>query len=162
MCKSNRIEFFWEPLWSNLFDAEDDFHKNNRGDVILLGLDGTFILVDVMSVGPCNVSNERLAYSEIHYALSNIENFKIKIYGERLSKLSTQQQAKYNLYPFVFALFGSLAHTSLRFVADFEMIVKQGITRNFNSFFWQNRMVFSIFKGMLNLFLMLGFLWISL
>ncbi|KAL0219394.1 hypothetical protein P9112_005047 [Eukaryota sp. TZLM1-RC] len=34
MCKSHRIESFLEPLLSNLFDAEDDFRKNNRGDVI--------------------------------------------------------------------------------------------------------------------------------
>ncbi|KAL0214240.1 hypothetical protein P9112_006424 [Eukaryota sp. TZLM1-RC] len=49
MCKSYRIESFLEPLLSNLFDAENDFHKNNRGDVILPGLDGSFIFIG------CNV-----------------------------------------------------------------------------------------------------------
>ncbi|KAL0218625.1 hypothetical protein P9112_004278 [Eukaryota sp. TZLM1-RC] len=43
MCKFYKIESFLEPLLSNLIDTEDDFHKNNRGDVILPGLDGTFI-----------------------------------------------------------------------------------------------------------------------
>ncbi|KAL0218630.1 hypothetical protein P9112_004283 [Eukaryota sp. TZLM1-RC] len=42
-CKSHRIESFLEPLLSSLFDTDHDFHKNNRGDVILPGLDGTFI-----------------------------------------------------------------------------------------------------------------------
>ncbi|KAL0215588.1 hypothetical protein P9112_007772 [Eukaryota sp. TZLM1-RC] len=102
MWKSHRIESFLEPLLSNLFDTEDDFHKNNRGDVILPGLDGAFILVDVMSVDLCNFSNERLANSEIHNLLSNAENFKIKKYSEPLFKLSTRQHAKYNLSPFVF------------------------------------------------------------
>ncbi|KAL0213684.1 hypothetical protein P9112_005868 [Eukaryota sp. TZLM1-RC] len=125
MCKFHRIESFLEPLLSNLFDAEDDFHKNKRGDVILPGLDGTFILVDVLSVDPCNVSNERLANSEIHNPHLNPENFKIKKFNEPLSKLSSQQHAKYNLYPFVFSLFGSLAPTALRFLKDFEMIVKR-------------------------------------
>ncbi|KAL0208630.1 hypothetical protein P9112_011217 [Eukaryota sp. TZLM1-RC] len=78
MCKSHRIEAFLEPLLSNLFDAEDDFHQNNRGDVKLPDLDGSFILLDVMSVDPCNASNERIANSEIHIALSNAENFQIK------------------------------------------------------------------------------------
>ncbi|KAL0205889.1 hypothetical protein P9112_001196 [Eukaryota sp. TZLM1-RC] len=78
MCKSHRIESFLEPLLSNLFDAENHFHKNNRGDVILPGLDGSFILLDVMSVDPCNASNERLVNSEIHNPLSNAENFKFK------------------------------------------------------------------------------------
>ncbi|KAL0214837.1 hypothetical protein P9112_007021 [Eukaryota sp. TZLM1-RC] len=65
-------------LLSSLFDTEDDFHKNNRGDVILPGLDGTSILLDVMSVDHCNVSNERLDHSEIHNSLSNAENSKSK------------------------------------------------------------------------------------
>ncbi|KAL0226671.1 hypothetical protein P9112_013995 [Eukaryota sp. TZLM1-RC] len=78
MCKSHRIESFLEPLLSNLFDAEDDFRKNNRGDVNLYGLGGTFILFDVMSVDPCSVSNEMLANSEGHNPLSNVEIFKIK------------------------------------------------------------------------------------
>ncbi|KAL0214954.1 hypothetical protein P9112_007138 [Eukaryota sp. TZLM1-RC] len=151
MCKSHRIESFLEPLLSNLFDAENDFHKNNRGDVILPGLDGSFILLDVMSVDPCNASNERLVNSEIHNPLSNAENFKFKKYNEPLSKLASLQHAKYNLYPFVFSLFGSLAPTALRFFDDFEMIVKRRTGRNFNRLFWQNRIVFSIFKGMLKM-----------
>ncbi|KAL0223019.1 hypothetical protein P9112_002409 [Eukaryota sp. TZLM1-RC] len=106
MCKSHRIESFLEPLMSNLFDTDDDSHKNNRGDVILPGLDGSFILLDVMSVDPCNASNERLVNSESHNPLSNGENFKIKKYNERLYKMSSQQHAKYNLCPFVFSLFG--------------------------------------------------------
>ncbi|KAL0219399.1 hypothetical protein P9112_005052 [Eukaryota sp. TZLM1-RC] len=138
MCKSHRIESFLEPLLSNLFDAENDFHKNNRGDVILPGLDGSFILLDVMSVDPCNASNERLVNSEIHNPLSNAENFKFKKYNEPLSKLTSLQHAKYNLYPFVFSLFGSLAPTALRFLDDFEMIVKRRTGRNFNRLFWQN------------------------
>ncbi|KAL0227192.1 hypothetical protein P9112_014516 [Eukaryota sp. TZLM1-RC] len=136
MCKSHRIESFLEPLLSNLFDAENDFHKNNRGDVILPGLDGSFILLDVMSVDPCNASNERLVNSEIHNPLSNAENFKFKKYNEPLSKLASLQHAKYNLYPFVFSLFGSLAPTALRFLDDFEMIVKRRTGRNFNRLKW--------------------------
>ncbi|KAL0223515.1 hypothetical protein P9112_002905 [Eukaryota sp. TZLM1-RC] len=150
MCKSHTIEFFLEPLLSNLFDTEDDFHKNNRGDVLLPGLDGTFILLGVMSVDPCNASNERLVNSEIHNPLSNAESFKIKKYNEPLSKLSSQQHAKYYLYPFVFSLFGSLAPTAIPFLADFKLNVKR-TNRNFNRLFWQNRIVFSIFKGMLRI-----------
>ncbi|KAL0225810.1 hypothetical protein P9112_013134 [Eukaryota sp. TZLM1-RC] len=151
MCKSHRIESFLEPLLSNLYDTEDDFHNNNRGDVIIPGLDGSFTLLDVMSVDRCNVSNERLANSEIHYPRSNAENFKIKKYNEPLSQLSSQQHAKFNLYPFLFSLFGSLASTAIRFSADFEIIVKRKTNRNFNRLFCQNRIVFSIFKGMLKM-----------
>ncbi|KAL0206897.1 hypothetical protein P9112_012608 [Eukaryota sp. TZLM1-RC] len=151
MCKSHRIECFLEPLLSNLFDTEDDFHKNNRGDVISPGLDGSFTLLDIMSVDLCNASNERLVNSEIHKPLLNAENFKFKKYNGPLSKLASSQHAKYNLYPFVFSLFGSLAPTALRFLDDFEMIVKRRTNKNFNRLFWQNRIVFSIFKGMLRM-----------
>ncbi|KAL0227313.1 hypothetical protein P9112_014637 [Eukaryota sp. TZLM1-RC] len=104
-----------------------------------------------MSVDPFNASNERLVNSEIHNPLSNAENFKIKKYNERLSKLFSQQRAKNNLYPFVFSLFGSLASTADRFLADFELIVKRRTNRYFNTLFWQNSIVFNIFKGMLKM-----------
>ncbi|KAL0226440.1 hypothetical protein P9112_013764 [Eukaryota sp. TZLM1-RC] len=74
VCKSHGIESSLKPLFSNLFDTEDDFHKNHGCDVILPGLDGSFILLDVMSVDPCYASNERLANSEIHYPLSKAVN----------------------------------------------------------------------------------------
>ncbi|KAL0226596.1 hypothetical protein P9112_013920 [Eukaryota sp. TZLM1-RC] len=72
-----------------------------------------------MAVDPCNASNERLVNPEIHNPFSNAENFKIKKYNEPLSKLSSQQHAKYNLYTFVFSLFGSLAPTAIRFFGRF-------------------------------------------
>ncbi|KAL0216209.1 hypothetical protein P9112_008393 [Eukaryota sp. TZLM1-RC] len=61
ICKFHRIESFLEPLLSNLFDTEDYFHKNNRGDVILPGFDGTFILLDVMVTSP-GIVRGRLFY----------------------------------------------------------------------------------------------------
>ncbi|KAL0214145.1 hypothetical protein P9112_006329 [Eukaryota sp. TZLM1-RC] len=145
-CKSCRIESFLKPLLSNVFDT-DDFHKNNRGDVILPGLDGSFILLDVMSVDPCNASNERLVNSEIHNPLANAENFKIKKYNEPLSKLASLQHAKYNLYLFVFSLFGSLAPTALRFLEDFEMIVKRRTGRNSTDCFGKIELCFLFFRG---------------
>ncbi|KAL0208765.1 hypothetical protein P9112_011352 [Eukaryota sp. TZLM1-RC] len=94
MCKTHRIESFLDPLLSNVFNAENDVSKNDGDYVILHGIDGTFILVDVMSVDPCHVSNERLTNSKI--PLSNAENFKIKNYSEALSKLFTQQHSLLN------------------------------------------------------------------
>ncbi|KAL0208158.1 hypothetical protein P9112_010745 [Eukaryota sp. TZLM1-RC] len=142
MCKSHKFESFFET---------SVVKYNNGGDAILPGSDGSFILLDVMPVDPCNVSNEMLVNSEIHNPLSNAENFKFKKYNEPLSKLASLQHAKYNLYPFVFSLFGSLAPTALRFLDDFEMIVKRRTGRNFNRLFWQNRIVFFIFQGMLKM-----------
>ncbi|KAL0218934.1 hypothetical protein P9112_004587 [Eukaryota sp. TZLM1-RC] len=96
------------------------FKRKNRGDVFLHRLDGTFILVDVMFFNPCNVFYEKLANSEVRNPLSNAKSFKIKKYTEHLSKLSTQHHAKYNLYPFVYSLFGSLAPTALPMMAEFN------------------------------------------
>ncbi|KAL0219448.1 hypothetical protein P9112_005101 [Eukaryota sp. TZLM1-RC] len=104
-----------------------------------------------MSVDPCNASDESLVNSEIHNPVSNAENLKFKKYNELLSKLSSQQHAKYNLYPFGFSLFGSLAPTALRFLDDFEMIVKRRTNKNFHRLFWRNRIAVFIFKGMLKM-----------
>ncbi|KAL0207607.1 hypothetical protein P9112_012235 [Eukaryota sp. TZLM1-RC] len=144
---SQRIESFLEPLLSALFDTEDDFHKNNRGDVILAGLDGTFNFLNVLSIDICTASNERLAHSGIHNLRSNAENFKIKKYSEPLSKLSSQQYAKYNLYPLVFFLFGSLAPTAIRFLANFEMIVKRRTNRNSTDCFGKIELCFLFLKN---------------
>ncbi|KAL0215099.1 hypothetical protein P9112_007283 [Eukaryota sp. TZLM1-RC] len=72
-------------------------------------------------------------------------------YSEPFSKMSTQQLVKYNKYPFVFSLIGSLAPTAIRFSANFETIVKRRTNRKFNRLFCQNRIVFSILKGMLKM-----------
>ncbi|KAL0209968.1 hypothetical protein P9112_010052 [Eukaryota sp. TZLM1-RC] len=104
-----------------------------------------------MSVDPCNASNERLVNSEFIILFQMLKISKSKKYNEPLYELASLQHAKYNLYPFVFSLFGSLAPTALRFLDDFEMIVKRRTSKNFNRFFWQNKIVFSIFKGMLKM-----------
>ncbi|KAL0222788.1 hypothetical protein P9112_002178 [Eukaryota sp. TZLM1-RC] len=124
MCKSHRIESFLELLLPSLFDAEDDFHKINRCDVILPGLDGTFILLDVMSVHPCNASNKKLANSEIHNPLSIAENFEIIKYNEPSSKFSANSMQN-TICVHLYLLYGSLDPTAIRFLTDFEMIVKR-------------------------------------
>ncbi|KAL0227149.1 hypothetical protein P9112_014473 [Eukaryota sp. TZLM1-RC] len=78
-----------------------------------------------MSVDPCNASNERLVNSEIHNPLSNAENFKFKNTMNLCPNRPVYSMQKYNLYPFVFSLFGSLAPTAFTFLDDFEMIVKR-------------------------------------
>ncbi|KAL0208690.1 hypothetical protein P9112_011277 [Eukaryota sp. TZLM1-RC] len=98
MCKSHRIESFLDPLLSNLFVAEDDFHKNNRGDVILSGLDETFILLDVLPVDPFYVSNERLANSEVHNPLLMLKTSKSKNTVNHCPN-GSQQHSLLNLLP---------------------------------------------------------------
>ncbi|KAL0205074.1 hypothetical protein P9112_000381 [Eukaryota sp. TZLM1-RC] len=144
-CKSHSIESLLEPLLSNLFDSEDDFHKNNN--ILLTGLDGTFILLDVMSVASCNASTYRLANSEIHYPFSSADNFNIKKYNEPLSKLFSQQHVKYNLYPFVFSPFGSVSLTAFRFLEDFETIVKEELAETSTDWFGKIELCFLFLKG---------------
>ncbi|KAL0227157.1 hypothetical protein P9112_014481 [Eukaryota sp. TZLM1-RC] len=104
-----------------------------------------------MSVDPCNASNERLVNSEIHNPFQMLKILNSKKYNEPLSKLASLQHAKYNLYPFVFSFLVHLHQLLYVFLDDFEMIEKRRTGRNFNRLFWQNRIVFSIFKGMLKM-----------
>ncbi|KAL0226425.1 hypothetical protein P9112_013749 [Eukaryota sp. TZLM1-RC] len=58
---------------------------------------------------------------------------------------------QYNLCPFVFFLLGSLGNAAMVFLEDFVVVVKERTGRIFNRVYWQNRIVFSIFKGMVKL-----------
>ncbi|KAL0205937.1 hypothetical protein P9112_001244 [Eukaryota sp. TZLM1-RC] len=55
---------------------------------------------------------------------------------------------QYNLCPFVFSLLGSLGKAAMAFLEDFVVVVKERTGEIFNRVYWQNRIVCSIFKGM--------------
>ncbi|KAL0239982.1 hypothetical protein GEMRC1_010090 [Eukaryota sp. GEM-RC1] len=79
MCKSYGIVSFLEPVLAGLFD-DTDVHKsfgNSRGDFIFPGLDGSFIIADVMSIDVCNDSTKKLAKSTAKNPL---------LIGEKLKK----------------------------------------------------------------------------
>ncbi|KAL0216092.1 hypothetical protein P9112_008276 [Eukaryota sp. TZLM1-RC] len=62
MFKSHKIESFLEPLLSSLADDSDrNTFGDSRGDVLVPGLDGSMIIVDVRSTDVTNSSNEKLA-----------------------------------------------------------------------------------------------------
>ncbi|KAL0219790.1 hypothetical protein P9112_005443 [Eukaryota sp. TZLM1-RC] len=49
---------------------------------------------------------------------------------------------------FVVSLLGSLGKAAIVFLDDFVVFEKERTERIFNRVYWQNRIVFSIFKGM--------------
>ncbi|KAL0242529.1 hypothetical protein GEMRC1_005092 [Eukaryota sp. GEM-RC1] len=63
MCKSYGIVSFLEPVLAGLVDDTDvdKSFGNSRGEVIFPGLDGCFIIADVMSIDVCNGSKKKLA-----------------------------------------------------------------------------------------------------
>ncbi|KAL0228790.1 hypothetical protein GEMRC1_013410 [Eukaryota sp. GEM-RC1] len=77
MCKSYGIVSFLEPVLAAFFvDADvDKSFGNIRGDVIFPGLDGSFIIADVMSIDVCNDSNKKLAKSNAKNPLLIGEKF---------------------------------------------------------------------------------------
>ncbi|KAL0206341.1 hypothetical protein P9112_001648 [Eukaryota sp. TZLM1-RC] len=69
MCKSYRVDSFLEPLLSKLIldDPNIDSTRYNRasmgltrGDLVVTGLNGSFTILDAMSIDPCDSSNEQL------------------------------------------------------------------------------------------------------
>ncbi|KAL0216395.1 hypothetical protein P9112_008579 [Eukaryota sp. TZLM1-RC] len=101
-----------------------------------------------MSIDPCNSSNEHLINSDVNNPLLAGEKYKIAKYAKPISSVNENSHAKYNLCPFVFSLLGSLAMAAMGFLEDFVVVVKKRTGRNFNRVYRQNRIVFSIFKGM--------------
>ncbi|KAL0210841.1 hypothetical protein P9112_009139 [Eukaryota sp. TZLM1-RC] len=149
--KCYKIESFLEPLLSNLADESDrNSFGDNRGDVLVPGLDGSMIIIDVRSTDVSNSSNEKLAQS-YNSPLRRAEETKIIKYTEKINNLNSNSHAQYILCPFAFSLFGTLGKAALSFLDDFSSIVNNGTGRIFDRTFWQNRIVFSIFKGMYSL-----------
>ncbi|KAL0224329.1 hypothetical protein P9112_003719 [Eukaryota sp. TZLM1-RC] len=160
MCKSHRVDSFFEPLLSKLIfdDPNIDSTRYNRaymgltrGDLVVAGLNGSFTFLDAMSIDPCNSSNEHLINSDVNNPLLAGEKYKIAKYAKPISSVNENSHAQYNLCPFVFSLLGSLGKAAMAFLEDFVVVVKERTGRIFNRVYWQNRIVFSIFKGMVKL-----------
>ncbi|KAL0226944.1 hypothetical protein P9112_014268 [Eukaryota sp. TZLM1-RC] len=148
MFKSYKIESFLEPLLSNLVDEADrNSFGDSRSDVLVPGLDGSIIIIDVRSTDVSNSSNEKLAPS-YNSPLRKAEEAKIIKYAEKINNLNSNSHTQYLLCHFAFSLFESLGKTVLSFINEFLSFVKNRIGRIFDRTFWQSRIVFSIFKGM--------------
>ncbi|KAL0210862.1 hypothetical protein P9112_009160 [Eukaryota sp. TZLM1-RC] len=161
MCKSYRVDSFLEPLLSKLIldDPNIDSTRYNRasmgltrGDLVVPGLNGSFTILDAMSIDPCNSSNEHLINSDVNNPLLAGEKYKIAKYAKLIFSVNENSHAQYILCPFVFSLLGSLGKAAMAFLEDFVVVVKERTGRIFNRVYWQNRIVFSIFKGMVKLF----------
>ncbi|KAL0207725.1 hypothetical protein P9112_012353 [Eukaryota sp. TZLM1-RC] len=122
-----------------------------RGDLVVPGLNGSFTILDAMSIDPCNSSNEHLINSDVNDPLLAGEKYTIAKYAKPISSVNENSHARYNLCPFVFSLLGSLGKAVMAFIEDFDLVVKERIGRIFNRVYWQNRIVFSIFKGIVKL-----------
>ncbi|KAL0208928.1 hypothetical protein P9112_011515 [Eukaryota sp. TZLM1-RC] len=122
-----------------------------RGDLVVPGLNGSFTILDAMSIDPCNSSNEHLINSEVNNPLLAGEKYKIAKYAKLISSVNENSHTQYNLCPFVFSLLESLGKAAMAFLEDFVVVVKERTGRIFNRVYWQNRIVFSIFKGMVKL-----------
>ncbi|KAL0208832.1 hypothetical protein P9112_011419 [Eukaryota sp. TZLM1-RC] len=160
MCKSYRVHSFLEPLLSKLIldDPNIDSTRYNRAsmgltreDLVVPGLNGSFTILDAMSIDPCNSSNEHLIDSDVNNPLLAGEKYKIAKYAKPISSVNETSHAQYNLCPFVFSLLVSLGKAAMAFLEDFVVVVKETTGRIFNRVYWQNRIVFSIFKGMVKL-----------
>ncbi|KAL0214108.1 hypothetical protein P9112_006292 [Eukaryota sp. TZLM1-RC] len=160
MCKSYQVNSFLEPLLSKLIldDPNIDSTRYNRAsmgltrdDLVVPGLNGSFTILDAMSIDPCNSSNEHFINSDVNNPLLAGEKYKIAKYAKPISSVNENSHAQYNLCPFVFSLLGSLGKAAMAFLEDFVVVVKERTGRIFNRVYWQNRIVFSIFKGMVTL-----------
>ncbi|KAL0223241.1 hypothetical protein P9112_002631 [Eukaryota sp. TZLM1-RC] len=109
---------------------------------------------DVVLIGDLNIvkqATEHLINSDVNNPLLAGEKYKIAKYAKPISSVNENSHAQYNLCPFVFSLLGSLGKAAMAFLEDFVVVVKERTGRIFNRVYWQNRIVFSVFKGMVKL-----------
>ncbi|KAL0217147.1 hypothetical protein RCL1_007630 [Eukaryota sp. TZLM3-RCL] len=75
-----RIESFLEPVLSKLVDViEKSTFGDLRGDLLVPGIDGCTIIIDVKSSDVCNEVNLKLANSNLSDPLSEAENRKLLV-----------------------------------------------------------------------------------
>ncbi|KAL0219730.1 hypothetical protein P9112_005383 [Eukaryota sp. TZLM1-RC] len=114
-----RLNLLLGPLLSNLADESGrNSFGDSRGDVLVPGLDGSMIIIDVRSTDVSNSSNEKLAQS-YNSPLRRAEEAKIIKYTEIINNLNSNSHTQYILFPFAFSLIGSLVKTALSFLDDF-------------------------------------------
>ncbi|KAL0205397.1 hypothetical protein P9112_000704 [Eukaryota sp. TZLM1-RC] len=152
MSKLHTIVSYLEPLLFRLVD-EDTLTSFglNRGDLMLEGLEGTTIITDVRSTDVCNDSFIPMAQSKYRNPLTVSEKAKIDIYKTKLLSVNVESHTHYVLCPFDVFLHGTLGPLALSFLDDFVEIVQQRTGRVFDKGFWQNRIVFSVFNGVVPL-----------
>ncbi|KAL0223920.1 hypothetical protein P9112_003310 [Eukaryota sp. TZLM1-RC] len=59
-----------------------------RGDLVVPGLNGSFNILDAMSIGPCNSSNEHFIYSDVNTPLLAGVKYKIAKYAKPISSVN--------------------------------------------------------------------------
>ncbi|KAL0219088.1 hypothetical protein P9112_004741 [Eukaryota sp. TZLM1-RC] len=111
-----------------------------RGDLVVPGLNGSFTILDAISIDPDNSSNEHLINSDVNNPLLAGEIHKIAKYAEPISSVNENSHAQYNF-----------CKAAMAFLEDFVVVVKRRTGRIFNRVDWQNRIVLSIFMGMVKL-----------
>ncbi|KAL0211018.1 hypothetical protein P9112_009316 [Eukaryota sp. TZLM1-RC] len=126
MCKSYRVDSFLEPLLSKLIlhDPNIDSTPYNRasmgkdktrGDLVVPGLNGSFTILDAMSVDPCNYSNQHFINSAVNNFSLSGEKYTIPKYTKPISSVNENSHSQNYLCPLVFALLGSLGKFTLAF-----------------------------------------------
>ncbi|KAL0218923.1 hypothetical protein P9112_004576 [Eukaryota sp. TZLM1-RC] len=162
MRKSYFINSFSKLLLSKLilddpnFDSTGDKRASiglTRGDLVVSVLNGSCTIIDAMSIDPCKSSNQHFL-SYVNTPLCAAKIYKIAKYAKcpsSVNKNLNTSHAQYNLCPFPFSLLGSYGKTALAHLEDFTVVVKDRTGRISNPVYWQNRIVFSIYKEMLKL-----------
>ncbi|KAL0222098.1 hypothetical protein RCL1_001952 [Eukaryota sp. TZLM3-RCL] len=146
MCKSHKVESFLEPLLRKLAENEDDDSSGqHRTDVIIPSSNGRLHVVDVVTVDVCKSTADKSCFSETSL-LDNAEQGKRLKYEKPLSNVKSVHHVKYELCPFAVSLIGNLGKSVINLLQDFKVLVSGRHHKHFDSKFWTNRLVFTIFK----------------
>ncbi|KAL0216086.1 hypothetical protein P9112_008270 [Eukaryota sp. TZLM1-RC] len=85
------------------------------GDLVVPPLNGSFTILDAMSIDPCNSSNKHFINSDVNNPLLAGEKYIIAKYSKLISSVNENSHAQYNLCPLVFSPLGALGKAALAF-----------------------------------------------
>ncbi|KAL0215049.1 hypothetical protein P9112_007233 [Eukaryota sp. TZLM1-RC] len=101
-----------------------------------------------MSIDPCNSSNEHLINSDVNNPLLAGEKYKIADYARNLFLLLMKIPCQYNFCSF-FCLALISTKPTFAFLDYFNVVVQEMTGRFFDRVYWQSKIVFSIYEGIL-------------
>ncbi|KAL0217269.1 hypothetical protein RCL1_007850 [Eukaryota sp. TZLM3-RCL] len=120
MAKALGIETFPEPVLRKLQEISPA--DDNRRNLIMPWFKSSQLIIDVVTVDPCNATNEPSSFNVVH----KVEARKTAKYSDLIAKPNDFQFKKYVVTAFGNSVYGCVGDSGLKFLKDFRCFVKDG------------------------------------
>ncbi|KAL0246091.1 hypothetical protein GEMRC1_007307 [Eukaryota sp. GEM-RC1] len=145
MFKANGFHGKIEPLLANLSDQPKV--DRSRGDLIGPWLSCQEIIMDFMTVDPCNSRSISKIFDDDFSALEVAEKGKNTKYCHLINQLNVDRYNSFVFQPFAMSIYGNIGPATQGFLTSFGKLCSE-YGKVFNENFWLSRLTFALFRSM--------------